>query len=98
MFSAEGEAFGTSSVTNLTIEQELANPELAESNAKENLENLGNLLTSISPKIPDTSNAGTSATNTEINSVTGITPSTQALRYPASPNITDDTDYVLFEF
>jgi len=92
------DGLGISPVTDMTIEQELANPEQAEANAKENLEQLGNLLNSLSPKIPDTSNAGTSATNTEINSVTGITPSTQALRYPASPNITDDTDYVLFEF
>ena len=30
--------------------------------------------------------------------VEGITPSSQSLRYPSSPNITDDTDYVMFQF
>ena len=33
-----------------------------------------------------------------IPAVTGQKPSSQMLRYPSSPNITDDTDYVLFQF
>ena len=33
-----------------------------------------------------------------IPAVTGISPSSQTLRYPCSPDITDDTDYVLFQF
>ena len=33
-----------------------------------------------------------------IPAVTGISPSSQTLRYPCSPDITDNTDYVLFQF
>ena len=33
-----------------------------------------------------------------IPAVTGQKPSSQMLRYPSSPNITADTDYVLFQF
>ena len=33
-----------------------------------------------------------------IPAVTGISPSSQTLRYPSSPNITADTDYVMFQF
>ena len=38
------------------------------------------------------------ASLTEIPSPSGIDPSSQQLRYPASPNITEDTDYVMFQF
>ena len=33
-----------------------------------------------------------------IPAVTGINPASQTLRYPSSPNITADTDYVMFQF
>ena len=33
-----------------------------------------------------------------IPAVTGINPASQTLRYPSSPDITDNTDYVLFQF
>ena len=52
----------------------------------------------LQPDVVKLSLGGSGNSDTTINSVTNITPSTQALRYPASPNITDNTDYVLFEF
>ena len=35
---------------------------------------------------------------TKMPPIEDLTPSSEALRYPASPNITDDTDYVFFQF
>lgn len=96
MFNPWAEGLGESSVTDMTIEEELANPEQAEANAKANTEAVGKLVNPDVAKLSLGSGAGNS--DSTINSVTNITPSTQALRYPASPNITDDTDYVLFEF
>ena len=95
MYNVWSEAIGTSKVTDRTIEQELADPAGAEATANQKTLQLG---AALQPDVVKLSLGGSGNSDTTINSVTNITPSTQALRYPASPNITDNTDYVLFEF
>lgn len=95
MYNVWSEATGTSKVTDRTIEQELADPAGAEATANQKTLQLG---AALQPDVVKLSLGGAGNSDTTINSVTNITPSTQALRYPASPNITDNTDYVLFEF
>ena len=90
-----GDGLGISPVTDRTIEQELADPAGAEATAQQKLEQQG---AALRPDVTRLSLGGSGNSDTTINSVTNVTPSTQALRYPSSPNITDNTDYVLFEF
>ena len=97
------DGLGTSSVTDMTPEQEQANPEQAEKNAEQNLKEAAAQVapfqgTNQNGQVGGPSTVGEALSLTPINAVSGITPSGVALRYPRSPEMSADADYVMFQF
>ena len=90
MFNPWAEGLGESSVTDMTIEQELANPEQAEKNADANYQRLADAVN------PDVINL--SLKNSDAPQVSTTSNNSAALRYPVDPPITSDGDFMFFQF
>jgi|TARA_B100000085_G_scaffold188836_1_gene172777 hypothetical protein len=90
MFNPWAEGLGESSVTDMTIEQELANPEQAERNADANYRRLADAVN------PDVINL--SLKNSDAPQVSTTSNNSAALRYPVDPPITSDGDFMFFQF
>tara|TARA_B100000035_G_scaffold311138_1_gene320160 strand:+ start:741 stop:1859 length:1119 start_codon:yes stop_codon:yes gene_type:complete len=90
MFNPWAEGLGESSVTDMTIEEELANPEQAEKNADANYQRL---VDSVNPDVVKISLKNSDAPQASVSPNDGA-----ALRYPVDPPITADGDFMYFQF
>tara|TARA_B100000925_G_C21986234_1_gene464652 strand:+ start:718 stop:1830 length:1113 start_codon:yes stop_codon:yes gene_type:complete len=84
------DGLGTSKVTDMTIEQEIANPEQAEKNANDNF---NRLVEAVSPAVVKLSLTDSDAPQASTSANNGA-----ALRYPCDPPITADGDFMYFQF